>query len=99
MAADVLARAGLEVTIFDRMGSVGRKFLLAGRGGLNITHSEELPRFLARYAEGNPRLRSPAMPAVDDTSFRERGKSRIVVVNKDDLHRWNGGLEFTINAR
>src|SRR5579863_7900766 len=54
MAADVLAHAGLEVTVFDRMGSVGRKFLLAGRGGLNITHSEELPRFLARYADGNP---------------------------------------------
>ncbi len=56
MAAEVLAHAGLAVTVFDRMGSVGRKFLLAGRGGLNITHSEELPRFLARYADGNPRL-------------------------------------------
>src|SRR5665213_2941866 len=56
MAADVLARAGLEVTVFDRMASVGRKFLLAGRGGLNITHSEELPRFLSRYGDGNPRL-------------------------------------------
>jgi hypothetical protein len=58
MVAEVLARAGLEVTIFDRMGSVGRKFMLAGRGGLNITHSEELPRFLARYADGNPLLRA-----------------------------------------
>jgi uncharacterized flavoprotein (TIGR03862 family) len=56
MAADVLAHAGLEVTVFDRMASVGRKFLLAGRGGLNITHSEELPRFLSRYGGGNPRL-------------------------------------------
>jgi uncharacterized flavoprotein (TIGR03862 family) len=56
MAADVLARAGLEVTVFDRMASVGRKFLLAGRGGLNITNSEELPRFLAHYGDGNPRL-------------------------------------------
>ena len=56
MAADVLARAGLKVTVFDRMASVGRKFLLAGRGGLNITHSEELPRFLSRYGDGNPRL-------------------------------------------
>jgi uncharacterized flavoprotein (TIGR03862 family) len=56
MAAEVLARAGLEVTVFDRMTSVGRKFLLAGRGGLNITHSEDLPRFLARYGNGNPRL-------------------------------------------
>ena len=42
MGAEVLARAGLEVTVFERMASVGRKFLLAGRGGLNITHSEEL---------------------------------------------------------
>jgi predicted flavoprotein YhiN len=56
MAAEVLARAGLEVTVFDRMTSVGRKFLLAGRGGLNITHSEDLPRFLARYGDGKPRL-------------------------------------------
>jgi uncharacterized flavoprotein (TIGR03862 family) len=56
MAAEVLARAGLEVTVFDRMTSVGRKFLLAGRGGLNITHSEDLPRFLTRYGEGNSRL-------------------------------------------
>ena len=58
MAADVLARAGVEVTVFDRMGSIGRKFLLAGRGGLNITHSEELPRVLARYSDANPLLRA-----------------------------------------
>jgi uncharacterized flavoprotein (TIGR03862 family) len=58
MAAEVMARAGLGVTVFDRMGSVGRKFLLAGRGGLNITHSEELPRFLTRYGEGNSHLRT-----------------------------------------
>jgi uncharacterized flavoprotein (TIGR03862 family) len=58
MAAEVLARAGVAVTVFDRMASVGRKFLLAGRGGLNITHSEELPRFLARYGDTDPRLRA-----------------------------------------
>jgi uncharacterized flavoprotein (TIGR03862 family) len=57
MAAEVLARAGLAVTIFDRMSSIGRKFLLAGRGGLNITHSEEMPHFLERYAGTNPLLR------------------------------------------
>jgi uncharacterized flavoprotein (TIGR03862 family) len=56
MAAEVLARAGLAVTVFDRMTSVGRKFLLAGRGGLNITHSEDLARFLSRYGDDNPRL-------------------------------------------
>jgi uncharacterized flavoprotein (TIGR03862 family) len=49
MAAFVLARQGVRVTIFDAMPSVGRKFLLAGRGGLNLTHSEPLPDFVARY--------------------------------------------------
>lgn len=49
MAAERLAGAGLAVTVYDRMPSVGRKFLLAGRGGLNLTHSEPLARFAARY--------------------------------------------------
>jgi uncharacterized flavoprotein (TIGR03862 family) len=49
MAAQVLADGGAAVTVYDRMPSAGRKFLLAGRGGLNLTHSEELERFLARY--------------------------------------------------
>jgi hypothetical protein len=51
MAAEVMAEAGLAVTLFERMPNVGRKFLMAGRGGLNITHSEPLPRFLTRYGE------------------------------------------------
>ena len=58
MAAETLARAGLGVTVFDRMPAPGRKFLLAGRGGLNLTHDEELERFLARYREGAARLRA-----------------------------------------
>ncbi|HEV2559525.1 MAG TPA: TIGR03862 family flavoprotein [Microvirga sp.] len=57
MAAEVLAEARHAVTVYDRMPSVGRKFLMAGRGGLNLTHTEELDRFLARYAEAAPRLR------------------------------------------
>jgi uncharacterized flavoprotein (TIGR03862 family) len=48
-AAEELAKAGLAVTVYDRMASVGRKFLLAGRGGLNLTHSEPLDAFLTRY--------------------------------------------------
>jgi uncharacterized flavoprotein (TIGR03862 family) len=48
-AAEVLAQAGHAVTLYDRMPSVGRKLLIAGRGGLNLTHSEPLPAFLARY--------------------------------------------------
>lgn len=48
-AADILAAAGHAVTVFDQKPSVGRKFLLAGRGGLNLTHSEPGPEFLAQY--------------------------------------------------
>jgi uncharacterized flavoprotein (TIGR03862 family) len=51
MAAEVLADAGLPVDLYDAMPSVGRKFLLAGKGGLNLTHSEPLPAFVSRYAE------------------------------------------------
>ncbi len=49
MAAEVLSAAGRRVEVFDAMPSVGRKFLLAGRGGLNLTHEEAPERFLARY--------------------------------------------------
>ncbi|WP_418321180.1 TIGR03862 family flavoprotein [Piscinibacter sakaiensis] len=51
MAAEVLSEAGLAVELFDAMPSVGRKFLLAGIGGLNLTHSEPLPQFLGRYGD------------------------------------------------
>ncbi|MFN7111668.1 MAG: TIGR03862 family flavoprotein [Brevundimonas sp.] len=49
MAAERLAQAGLSVVVHERMPSVARKFLMAGRGGLNLTHSEPLDRFLTRY--------------------------------------------------
>jgi hypothetical protein len=49
MAAEVLATAGVAVTIYERMPSVGRKLLLAGRGGLNLTHSEPVDLMLSRY--------------------------------------------------
>ena len=42
MAAEVLSRAGVRVDLFDAMPSVGRKFLLAGKGGMNLTHAEPL---------------------------------------------------------
>lgn len=57
IAAERLARAGLGVTIYDRMPSLGRKLLMAGRGGLNLTHSEDFERFITRYAEAEPVLR------------------------------------------
>ena len=56
MAAEVLAQGGAGVTVYDAMPSAGRKFLMAGRGGLNLTHSEPLPAFLARYREAQPQL-------------------------------------------
>ncbi|PTT83379.1 aminoacetone oxidase family FAD-binding enzyme, partial [Pseudomonas sp. HMWF010] len=46
MAADVLSAAGRSVSVFEKMPTFGRKFLMAGRGGLNLTHSEDLERFL-----------------------------------------------------
>lgn len=49
MAAEVIAKAGHRVTVVDRMPTFGRKLLMAGRGGLNLTHSEARERFLARY--------------------------------------------------
>ncbi len=51
MAAEVLATAGVRVVVHDRMASVGRKFLLAGRGGLNLTHSEDREPFAGRYGD------------------------------------------------
>jgi uncharacterized flavoprotein (TIGR03862 family) len=54
MAAEVMASAGIHVEIFDAMPSVGRKFLLAGRGGLNLTHSEPMERFITRYGDRAP---------------------------------------------
>jgi uncharacterized flavoprotein (TIGR03862 family) len=56
MAAELLASGGAGVTVYDAMPSAGRKFLMAGRGGLNLTHSEALPDFLTRYGEAQPRL-------------------------------------------
>ena len=56
MAAEVLATAGLAVTVYEHKRSVGRKFLLAGRGGLNITHSEPIDAMLGRYTASSPLL-------------------------------------------
>ncbi|NBB52541.1 TIGR03862 family flavoprotein [Rhizobium sp. CRIBSB] len=56
MAAEVLAGAGIRVVVHDRMPSVGRKLLMAGRGGLNLTHSEAAEGFLSRYGEASPEV-------------------------------------------
>jgi uncharacterized flavoprotein (TIGR03862 family) len=69
MAAEVLAQGGADVTIYDAMPSAGRKFLMAGRGGLNLTHSEALPEFLARYGAAEPHL-APAIAAFPPDALR-----------------------------
>jgi uncharacterized flavoprotein (TIGR03862 family) len=58
MAAEVLSRGGATVAVYERMPSAGRKFLMAGRGGLNLTHSEPLESFLGRYGDMAPALRA-----------------------------------------
>ncbi|MGE3839244.1 MAG: NAD(P)/FAD-dependent oxidoreductase, partial [Hyphomonadaceae bacterium] len=56
-AAEVLSAAGRRVVVYERMPSVARKFLMAGRGGLNLTHSEPFARFVTRYSEATRHLR------------------------------------------
>jgi len=58
MAAQTLAQGGAQVDVYDAMPSVGRKFLLAGRGGMNITHAEPYADFVTRYGKGAAPLRT-----------------------------------------
>ena len=69
MAADRLSAAGLRVEIYDRMPSVARKFLMAGRGGLNLTHSEPFERFVTRYGK-RAQILKPALEAFTAKSLR-----------------------------
>ncbi len=68
MAAEVLATAGHAVQVFDAMPSVGRKFLLAGKGGLNLTHSEDFDAFIARYGSRANTLQ-PLLRAFDNQAL------------------------------
>ena len=71
MAAERLAAVdGLEVAIFDAMPTLGRKFLMAGKGGLNVTHSEPLPAFVARYGERAAQL-APLLERFGPAQVRE----------------------------
>lgn len=58
MAADVLSARGHAVTVLEAMPTIGRKFLLAGKSGLNITHSEPYARFVTRFGAANAPLRA-----------------------------------------
>ncbi len=70
MAAEVMGRAGLRVHLFDAMPSVGRKFLLAGKGGMNLTHAEALPAFVGRYGEQANHVR-PLIDAFGPQAVRD----------------------------
>ncbi|WNW13278.1 TIGR03862 family flavoprotein [Pseudomonas sp. DTU_2021_1001937_2_SI_NGA_ILE_001] len=70
MAAEVLSQAGMQVDLYDAMPSVGRKFLLAGVGGMNITHSEPWPAFISRYAERTAQV-EPLLRDFDADSLRQ----------------------------
>ncbi|MFP5409597.1 MAG: TIGR03862 family flavoprotein [Gammaproteobacteria bacterium] len=70
MAAEVLAQGGVEVDVYDAMPSVGRKFLLAGVGGMNITHSEPFESFIERYGGRIAAIR-PLLEALPPAALRE----------------------------
>jgi len=73
MAAEILAQGGAAVTVYERMPTVGRKFMMAGRGGLNLTHSEDFEPFLARYGAAAEGLRPvlEAFPPAALTAWAE----------------------------
>lgn len=70
MAAEVLCQAGVSVHLFDAMPSVGRKFLLAGKGGLNLTHSEAPELFVSRYGPQQAQVR-PWLSLMDAQAVRD----------------------------
>ncbi|MDP1616703.1 TIGR03862 family flavoprotein [Phenylobacterium sp.] len=69
MAAETLAGQGRSVDVYERMPSLGRRFLMAGRGGLNLTHSEPLDDLIARYGEAAAHLRA-SVEAFDAQALR-----------------------------
>ncbi|CAB1368258.1 TIGR03862 family flavoprotein [Denitratisoma oestradiolicum] len=70
MAAEVLVAAGLGVDLYDGMLSAGRKFLMAGRGGLNLTHAEAAPDFLSRYGARQARI-APWLDSFGPAALRD----------------------------
>ncbi len=70
MAAEVLSAAGIQVSVYDAMPSAGAKFLVAGKGGLNLTHDQELEPFLERYGVAGPQVR-PWLEAFGPAQVRQ----------------------------
>ena len=76
MAAEVARAAGTAVDLYDAMGSVGRKFLLAGKGGLNLTHGEPRARFVERYGARHDEV-GRWLDAFDADALKSDGKSSL----------------------
>jgi uncharacterized flavoprotein (TIGR03862 family) len=74
MAAEAIVDAGHRVSVVERMPSLGRKLMMAGRGGLNLTHSEAGDRFLARYGAAEAFL-TPAIAAFTPGDLRDWARS------------------------
>jgi uncharacterized flavoprotein (TIGR03862 family) len=70
MAAEVLAQGGVQVDVYDAMPSVGRKFLMAGKGGMNITHAEPFDIFLSRYGARSDQI-APLLRTFSPDALRE----------------------------
>ena len=70
MAAEVLSQRGVHVDVYDAMPSVGRKFLMAGKGGMNITHAEPLQSFLDRYGARREYIK-PVLDVFSPDALRE----------------------------
>ncbi len=70
MAAEIIAALGHQVLIYDAMPTVGRKFMMAGRGGLNLTHSEPIEKFITRYYEASNWL-EPYIKAYDPKKLQK----------------------------
>ncbi|MGH8790638.1 MAG: TIGR03862 family flavoprotein [Cupriavidus necator] len=70
MAAEVLAAQGASVAVYDAMPSVGRKFLMAGKGGMNLTHAEPEPAFLGRYGARTEQI-SPMLAGFGPQALRD----------------------------
>jgi uncharacterized flavoprotein (TIGR03862 family) len=70
MAAERLAGKGFDITVFDAMATPGRKFLMAGRGGLNLTHSEDIDAFTARYGFAARRM-APMLARFSPAALRD----------------------------
>jgi len=77
MAAEAASAGGAQVDLYDAMASVGRKFLLAGKGGLNLTHSDPSELFLSRYGTRRAQI-EPLLAAVGPDALRTWAREPLI---------------------